>query len=234
MNELTCRIQAKQILTVTMLVVLTGCVGTGKKSTVELPAVVESYFKICNPLDGALVMQVFEAGDLMGSAEMDWVSTSEGWKIDVSNAAGFNVVTLNQAGKDVNVTGMMARKFPAVKVDAGGFLVVDGNFVGIKSTEIPCLLKGALPRSWTPLIYGVEGQPEKVMRIRAEDDGRNILIRTKTLGDSKSEEVCAYVSWRNMLFFKSKLRWCVSGPGLRKGIISGIKQFSIKWVQFEG
>lgn len=234
MNELWRRCGNNLILAIAILTVIPGCVGTGKKEVADLPASVEAYFRICHPLDGAMVLQVFETGDMLGSAELDWVSSPDGWKIDVSSAAGFNIVSLDQSGKDLKVTGTMAGKFPKVIVDDDGFLEVDGNFVGLKSSEVPCLLRGTLPRSWAPLVYAVEGKQDLRMKIRAEDDDRNILIRTRNLGDSIDEEVCADISWRNMLFFKSKLKWCVSGKGLNKGSISGIKQFSIKWVQFEG
>jgi hypothetical protein len=213
---------------------LSGCVGVGKKEPVPLPAAMESYFRICSPLDGALVMQVFNAGDLLGSAEMDWSSDEKGWKIDLSNAAGFNIASLTQNGNTLKTTGSQAKKMPAMSVDGEGFLNIDGNFVGIKSKEIPCLLHGALPRSWTPLIFAVEGHQDKRIKISIGDDQRDIIVRTRHLGDSKSEEICAEISWRNKLIFSSTVKWCVSGAGLKKGEITGIKDYSVKWVRFDG
>jgi hypothetical protein len=216
-----------------LLVMLPGCTF-GKRETVSLPAVMESYFRLCHPLSGALAMQVFNSGNLLGSAEMDWASDEEGWNIELTNAAGFTIVTLKQTGSLIGITGPQAKRFPAVAVDKSGFLEVDGHFVGIKSREVPCLLQGALPRAWMPLVYGVEGISDKRARILIGDDERDIVVRTRNMGDDKSEEVCADISWRNKLIFKSEVRWCVQGQGLKKGSITGISDYSVQWVRFDG
>lgn len=216
-----------------LLAILPGCTF-GKRESVPLPAVMESYFRICQPLSGALAMQVFDSGNLQGSAEMDWTSDENGWNIELTNAAGFTVVTMKQTGSIVEIAGPQAKKIPSIAVDRGGFLAVDGHFVGIKSREVPCLLQGALPRAWTPMVYNVEGISDKKARIEIADDERDIVVRTRNMGDDKTEEVCADITWRNKLIFKSEVRWCVQGQGLKKGSISGIGNYSVQWVRLDG
>lgn len=221
-----------RIFVLVLLTALGGCTF-GRKEAVPIPAVMDSYFRICHPLSGALAIQIFTNGDLMGSAEVDWSSAENGWNIDVSNAAGFTVVNLQESGGTVKAEGPQAKNFPAVSVDDSGFLIVDGNFVGIKSREIPCFLQGALPRAWTPLVNDVTATSDRRARIEINDDEREIIVRTKNIGDEKSEEICANVTWRNKLIFKSEIRWCVSGAGLKRGAITGLGNYSVKWVRFD-
>ncbi len=224
----------KTVLLAIVVMFASGCVVTGTKTPRTLPASMESYFRICNPLAGAMAVRVIDDGNLLGSSEMEWESQESGWKIDLSSAAGFNVATLVHTGRTVSVTGQHAARLPEMAVDADGFLEVDGNFVGIKAREIPCLLASVLPRSWTPLIYAVEGSENNRFKILIEDDDRDIIVRTRHLGDPGKEQVCADISWRNKLIFKTTLKWCVEGKGLMKGEISGLNNLSVKWVRFEG
>jgi hypothetical protein len=211
-----------------------GCVATGPKESRTLPASMESYFRICNPLSGAMVVRALDDGNLLGSSEMEWSSSDSGWRIDLSNAAGFNLATLINTGRNLTRTGEHAGRLPPMSVDAEGFLEVDGNFVGIKAQEVPCLLASALPRSWIPLIYMVEGNQDSRFKISIEDDERDIIVRTRNLGHPEKEQICAEISWRNKLIFKSTLKWCVEGKGLMKGEMSGLNNLSVKWVRFEG
>ena len=210
-----------------------GCVATGTKDPRPLPASMESYFRICSPLNGAMVVRASDDGNLLGSSEMEWESEEAGWKIDLSNAAGFNIATLVNAGRTVTITGQHAGRLPPMSVNTDGFLEIDGNFVGLKAREIPCLLASALPRAWTPLIYSVEGNQDNRFKIFIEDDERDIVVRTRNLGDPTKEQICADISWRNKLIFKSTLKWCVEGKDLLRGEISGLNNLSVKWVRFE-
>jgi hypothetical protein len=181
-----------------------------------------------------MVVRASDEGNLLGSSEMEWESEEAGWKIDLANAAGFNLATLVNAGRKITITGQYAERLPPMAVNTDGFLEVAGNFVGIKAREIPCLLGSALPRAWTTLIYSVEGNQDDRFKILIEDDERDIVVRTKNLGDPTKEQICADISWRNKLIFKSTLKWCVEGKGLNKGEISGLNDLSIKWVRFDG
>ena len=224
----------KAVLLPILVVLVSGCVATGQKESRQLPASMESYFRICSPLNGAMVVRASDEGNLIGSSEMEWESEEAGWKIDLSSAAGFNLATLTNTGRSIKISGQFAGRLPPMAVDTEGFLEVDGNFVGVKAREIPCLLASALPRSWTPLIYSVEGNQDDRFKILIEDDERDIVVRTKHLGDPAKEQICADISWRNKLIFKSTLKWCVEGKDLNKGELSGLNDLTVKWVRFEG
>lgn len=214
-----------------LCVVLSGCT-LGKKESVPLPAVLESHFRACQPLNGAMVLQVFLSGALQGSVELDWASDDGGWKADMTDAAGFSVLRLHQTGREVRTSGPARKRFPVVTVDADGFLRMNGHFVGIKAREVPCLLHSALPRAWTLSVIGHSKKSSNAL-IDIDDGDRDITVRLKNLGDASNEEVCADISWRNKLIFESQVRWCVRGPGLKRGELSGIGDYTVKWVQFD-
>jgi hypothetical protein len=224
----------KWILLPIFIILAAGCVATGPKESRQLPASMESYFRICSPLNGAMVVRASDEGNLLGSSEMEWESEEAGWDIEISNSAGFNLATIVNAGRKITITGQQAGRLPPMAVNTDGFLEVDGNFIGIKAREIPCLLASALPRSWTPFIYSVEGNQDDRFKILIEDDEREIVVRTRHLGDQSKEQICADISWRNKLIFRSTLKWCVEGKDLNTGEISGINDLSVKWVRCEG
>jgi hypothetical protein len=223
---------ATKLLIISMLgLILSGC-SFGKKENVPLPAVLESYFRSCQPLDGAMSMQLFLSGALQGSVEVDWVSDDAGWKVDVTDAAGFSLVRIHQKARDVRISGPASKRFPPVIADRDGFLRVDGHFVGVKAKEVPCLLHGALPRPWALSIKNRTTRSSET-RLTIDDGDRDIVVGIKKLGDPKNEELCTDISWRNKLVFKSTVRWCVRGPGLRTGDLTGVGDYTVKWVQFD-
>jgi hypothetical protein len=215
----------------TMGLGLAGCQTMPPAKPVSLPVIIQPLFQLCMPGDGATTLKAFQSGNLLGSAETEWIAKADGsWDIEVSNVVGQVMLTLHRSGNEIEATGPLAPKLPRIQVDAAGFLSMGGHRVAIKADEVPCMLAFSFPRGWLPDAVSVDAGATAV-EVDFADGARTMELEAKNLG--KQESACATVSWPSFLMFHHHLMWCAQLTGLRQGSLSGLEDYSLQWVRID-
>ena len=99
-------------------------------------------------------VRVFEESELKGTGDIEWIANDvSDWKLDLTTPLGQTLVRIKRQRKEVSAIGMYKEQIPEINVREDGFLEIDGNLVGLKPGEIPCILKNTLPQSWMADLY---------------------------------------------------------------------------------
>jgi hypothetical protein len=216
-------------------VIFVGCQTGGgvKLGEVKVPAVLDPLFILCVPGDGATTLQVFDSGQLLGSGEAEWLAKVPGeWDVEVSNAVGQTMLKLQRRPGGVKAEGKLAAKVPQLGVDPKGYLVVDGHQIGLKADEIPCLLNFGLPRGWMNQTTGLSVSDRRTV-VDFADPVRTMTVTATDLGVRSKEKVCTDLSWRTFLWFHDTLTWCQAPSGKREATLTGVGDYSLKWVKLD-
>jgi len=213
---------------------MAGCVHTGSQEAPQVPAVLQPLFMSCAPADGASAMQIFQGDSLLGSVEVEGLAKAGGdWDVEATNAVGLPVLKLSRRGAKIAASGGLAGKLPRLSVRKDGFLLVDGHMVGIKATEIPCLLAFRLPRPWFERLTDVDTEGGRIV-LGVEEKSRDIEIVAKGLAESKATaQVCSQLSWTRLLVFTSELHWCQSVTGRQEATLRGVEDYALKWTRID-
>jgi hypothetical protein len=218
-----------------MCVLLAACSSLPKKETVILPATVESLFATCSSGDGALNIQIYESGNLRGSGDLEWLAEFErGWRSELINPVGKSLLqlTYDQSAQSFVKIGALAGSIPPLTVTEE-FLEVDGHFVGVMPSEIPCFMKFRLPRNWLPNIYSFE-QTANTLQMTFADEHRTIKTEITGTQPELTSRICSTISWSAVLgLVKRSLVICNEMTGARSGSLKGLDEFSIKWVDID-
>jgi len=198
----------------------------------RLPVVLEPYFAACTPGDGAAATQVFEDGSLLGSAQSEWIAKADGsWEAVVETPLGNTLLTVIRSGAVLTYQGPLAERLPQLAVGPGGFLEIEGVRTGLRADEVPCLLAFKLPAAWRPLLRDVEMSDSKV--VAHFDDATRDIDLSATRGSAGLGEVCAAVSWRRFLLFKSSVTYCLPAGRVKQAVLSGVGDYSLTWVRLD-
>lgn len=215
-----------------LLALLTACATTLPDEPVAVPAMLQPIFQPCAPGDGAATMQAFQSDQLLGSSEVEWVAKANGdWDVEVTNALGVPVLKLKRTGMKLAISGQLAAKLPKLGIEKSGFLVVDGNKVGIRAMEVPCMLAFRLPRGWMNRIASRDDEGLDV-HLSVAEEGRDLDLTARHITDAvKNGTLCARFAWKTMLFFASSLDWCQTvASKQQEATLRGIEDYALKWV----
>lgn len=222
-----------------LLIGLTACQTGAPTEPVSMPVVLQPLFEACEPNDGAMTLQVFKSGGILTSLELVWKATGKGdWELELANAVGITLAHLERRGSDLVIEGKAAAKVPRLTVLADGFLAVDGEPIGIKASEIPCILGYRLPRSWLALARRIETEG-KITTVTMGDERREMALTVKNASEA-ANAICTTISWCKWLLFKTELVWCQnpnsqSGTSAmkRRASLSGVSDYQLKWVSID-
>jgi hypothetical protein len=198
--------------------------------------VLQPLFETCQPNDGAMTLQVFKAGGIVTTLSLVWkVQESGNWELEVDNAAGITLMHMMRTGNAVSTDGPAAARLPQVTILKDGFLAVNGEPVGLKAGELPCVLGYRLPRSWLALTASVE-TAGRVSTVEMRDERRRLTVTVKDAAKG-ADAVCTQISWTKYLVFHTHLHWCQtpdsragSAVHKRQAVLSGIDDYQLKWV----
>ncbi len=212
---------------------VSGCQTMPTRHDIKVPAVLDPLFILCLPGDGAMTLEAFDDGQVLGSGESEWVAQATGdWDLEVSNSVGQAMLKVARRGESIRPEGRLAAKLPEFGVDSHGFLEVDGHLIGVKADELPCMLNFGLPRAWMALADDLEISGSTA-KLHFSDEVRSIAVTAKALGQKGKERVCTELTWRTFLWFHDTLTWCESPWGKPEATLSGIRDYSLKWVKLD-
>ncbi len=254
----------QMIVIVGYLSLLWGCATFQSEEPITVKEHWLPYFKACTPQDGAHTVQLFKDGHLLGAAELEWIApTDDDWVIEITNNLGQRLGRLAGVPKPTKKQGKsppdervklhsqtnFLKKLPPVEKEPDGYLVVDDHWVGLKGSEVPCVLSGQLPLGWAKDLRHVEEESGQIS-MEFEDDNRTLITKIVGLpvspvkqggamGESFPQiQICTTSSWRSFLFFKHSIQWCTvryrksRGAVAKNPILRGeypyVKQIEIK------
>lgn len=199
---------------------LGACQTAPKPLKVHLPVAYEAGFATCEGGDGALSLRWYDAGRLLETIPVDWVAwPDKGWAMAMTSPFGQTLfkITYQREGQRFIVDGL-ERPVPELGVLENGLLTIDDRYVGIKATEIPCVLSGRLPRDWLQRVVAWQpGSDELTFSVRDADRDIHTTLKIDEQGDIN---FCSHIRWgyywglvnRDVEWCSSNLVTTITGP----------------------
>lgn len=228
-----------QALFLLLLVIFSFSCQTLPKEDIKLPPEVEKLYSHCFPSDGSsqLIVRDF-------SSILDWSSENgRSFIADLSNPVGQSLLSLTlqeESGHfNVSSSGMLTQKLTEIGVifsfTEDGFLKVNNHLIPIKYNEIACFLKFCLPYTWRAEIisFGDFNGIESSFSIISESEKRRMKTNVTFFSQNKNDiETCTQLEWKGFLdrWTNPTLTWCQQVGQSRKGRLTGIKDYSLEWV----
>lgn len=217
------------------LVFIVSCSTTPKKQNVVLPVTIEGLFATCNTGDGAVNLQVYDKNAMRGSGDLEWIADfNRGWRSELINPLGRSLLSLSydERKKTFTQSGGLANYLPPLRVE-DGFIEVDGYFVGLMPSEVPCFLKFRLPRNWLPYVHTFE-QAANSVRMTIIDDHRTIHTEITGTQPELTSKICSTITWSVFLGMVNRsMTICNELTGTHSGYLKGLDEFSIRWVDID-
>lgn len=213
-----------------------GCQTLPKIEIASLPPTLEGLFTICSGGEGSLSVSVLIESEFLGSALFDWVSDRERrgteWNGEFRTALGHSILTVSLGGREIIMSGAIARQLPPIRIRPDGFLEIDGHFVGIKGKELPCLFKFRFPREWLAKITRFEREADRAL-LESEPDGRSVKVVAEGMSSPPARSVCAEVSWRRFFgMVKSVATFCHHYDKQKRSSLK-VGSIEVNWIDID-
>lgn len=222
------------LIFVSYIYVFIGCQTTKSNQELEIPKSMLPLFSKCGNADGgAKVSFTFENKPLNGLA-LDWIKDNSRFAGEISNPLGQTVMSFEivESLKKVEIKSQNLISNVSYKIDSKGFLEIDGHRVGIKTSELSCLLEFKIPFSWSESLSRVglvkKGKiPFKYIMEFEEED--RVIWTSLHLGERK---LCSKIKWSEYLGLVShKIIVCQHiGKSPWKGEIRYGEDYDLEWI----
>lgn len=164
------------------------------------------------------------------STEVDWVAKGTGLKMEAYSPFGQTIASFSSDHSKGTLEVMAPLKeTSSLSTDKSGRVLYSDYYTGINLTEIPCFLKGKVPRQWLDKVVRYENT-STMFDLEIRDSGRDIKI---LLEKAKTNQFCAIVSWRHFLgLISNEYEFChLASQG--RSMISFEKGVRLKWKKLE-
>jgi hypothetical protein len=216
--------------------ILTACVTGGghPDEAVSVPALVQPQFQPCAPADGAVVLQAYEGETMLGSLEVEWIAKPGGdWEVEATNAVGLTMLKLSRKARVITVGGQLKDRLPKISVSKGGYLMLDDERVGLKASELPCLLGFRAPRPWLDNVMAVDNDEEDKTVLKVADPIRDITVTTRGMGGKGTGSVCSRLVWTRYMVIHPEILWCRTLAARPEATLKGMDDYMLKWVPLD-
>lgn len=210
-----------------------GCVTTKRLSDSSVPLYLNSYFDSCDTLEGGLYLGFKNSDFELADMSFDWIESESSFRAELADPFGARLLEIkkNSLAGQVEFTGPLSSRVPKVEVSQG-FLVLDGNKVGVLFEELKCFLNFKVPSAWKRFFVrkgihkgnvqskkGAENIERGSRVFEFYHEGRWIWIST----NKNSNTICAKLKWTYYLgLVERKIRYCVTaGDSLRAEVDLG-------------
>jgi len=188
-------------------------------------------FGSCASGDGAVTVQLYADGALLGSLESSWAQQSQDdWLLELIDPLGRTLLRVQGHGSHLGLTGPLAAKLAPLGVNDHGMITLNGHATGIQVHEVPCLLGFVYPEAWLPALVDREDEGAKE-RYRFALADRSVAL--EIAGPAAGRASCSEMSWREYFIVGRKLTWCMSGTTRRSASLTGLRGYKLTWVQID-
>ncbi len=211
-----------------LLLFLMGCqtFWGSRYVPVYLPVTYDNMFGTCHDSDGGGELTVNNKR-LTIQNSVEWISKPKTLDLRIYDQLGKTVLTLTEKSGKFTLNGPIASHLHRLHSDSHDFLVLGDEWIGIKTTEIGCLLNQVWPRIWLKRVTDFEEYSESNSATAAiVDSSRSISIQMHhDLGGKVFS--CAEISWRKYLVFSANIKICHDLP--KKSTAIELEDVEIKW-----
>ena len=149
-----------------------GCVGW--RPVGELKEITDPLQASCSTSEGERSLSLYRNNEFQFSSLFSWRIEQSKISAEVYDAVGRTLAEIVIPDNGRKLHGAMTPKLPHVAIEAEGFVVIDNRNIGLKNSELSCILTGNLPPAWIrgPKATFVPGKS----KFRFSDEKRTIVI----------------------------------------------------------
>ena len=211
--------------------VLCACQTMAPEPKPIVPAARLKLFGNCAPGDGAVAVQLYADGALLGSLESNWVAQSQGdWLLELTDPLGRTMLRVHGHAAQLDLAGPLAAKLAGLGVNENGMITLSGHATGIQMREVPCLLGFVYPEAWLAALVGQGDQGAKE-RYQFALPERSVALEVAEPAAERAS--CSHISWREYYILSRRLTWCMSGTTRRSASLRGLRGYKLSWVQID-
>lgn len=152
-------------------------------------------FSSCSNGEGELLARLLDQGQVVDTVPLDWVAWEQkGWAIEGTSPFGQTLFRLKYDSSDSSfqTSGALA-KLPQMATNEDGYLMVDGQWVGLRPQEIPCFLQSKLPKAWLERVVEWKRSAHELVFITQEKN-RAMYVRVE-VDEQNSLNFCSRIIW---------------------------------------
>lgn len=213
-----------------------SCTTIPKRTApISLPLSIAALVRSCHDLDGAANIQGFDKTVLIGTLDIEWLSKNKGWALEAVDPIARTLLTL---GYDENTgafssTGPVAHRLPTLATEEG-YLTVDGNFTGIRPSELPCYWSGYFPESEASKVYDLK-RTERGYVMKHGDAERTVSTTLNFFSaDKSSYQLCSDIQWTRLFgLIRRNIVLCTKKAGELSGTMTVLDDYRIHWISID-
>ncbi|MCX6117045.1 MAG: hypothetical protein NT027_05865 [Proteobacteria bacterium] len=195
----------------------------------SLPIVIQPIFSECVPNDGAAQFYGNFDGKIISSLDLVWnTPAKDHWDLQLNTPAGDSRLELQRRGTSIGIQGDIT---PAMRINESGILNIEGYDLPIFADELPCILAGQWPHTWTKILFRpARSKKSSTLKFYGFDKFRDIHLDID-LTDIKVIKSCTKFEWGGFWgFFKKSAQVCVKkGQGQYSVDIVAFDVYQVKW-----
>lgn len=195
-----------------LALLISACQTTPAPQAMRAPEAFQEAFSQCNKGDGEVLARLLEGEQVINTVPMDWVAWGRrGWAVEGTSPFGQTLFRLTYQGVDRSfaTSGAFPGRLPDLASNEDGYLVIDGRWIGIRASEIPCFLKGQVPTAWLQSVIHWKLSSHELV-FTSKEKGRALYVRME-VDEQNSINYCSRIVWSYYLGLVSReLKICSS------------------------
>lgn len=186
----------------TTLMLLSGCQTINRQPFEHLPRAHEKHFAQCENLSFSRQIGAYKEEVPLIKGYLDWISKPDRFDGEISNVLGQRILAIKKKPHSLRFSKRALNSL--IQLDEDDFIIIDGNRIGIRDTDISCLLAGKIPNYLINNLMHTWQSKDKY-HYTGSTKQRKINV---TISPSKN---CLKLSWHNYWIFKKTVKMCQSG-----------------------
>ena len=149
----------------------------------------EQWFRSCSPADGGGFFNS-EGAIAIPDMRFDWIKREDSeFRVQISDLLGRVINDLSWTPKQKKIRFLKSSKWSKyLSIDSEGYIIADGNNMGLKMTDLPCFLQGKLPNHWKNKFFKGSACGQYVIQ-----DGAVKITTAFRAGRQKT--LCSMIQW---------------------------------------
>jgi hypothetical protein len=204
-----------------------------KITEINLPVQVSKTFQNCTASDGAVRLAFRREHDYLGNIELEWLTSNDTAIFQIYEPLGRTLLKAEylKRTRGFVYSGLWAYEMPEITVNKENFINIKGQLMGLKLSEVACLLNSNLPSSWLNQVVWYSSQKNKTV-LKIEDKARKIrVVSTVNQGDEFHRKTCANIKWSNWFgIIKNNIDICLDqSKSGNSGRLVGVGDYAVEW-----
>ena len=163
----------------------------------------KSFFSECVKSDGYSYLEFYEKNDKKFGGDFEWIIyPDKTYSFEVLAPFGNSLIEGKKIKNKLFIRGSSFKENGDLAIDFDGFLHYKNHWIGLKSDELACFLKGKFSSDWLSQKSYFVGEGRKKFYFPMKD--REIFIEfTKDSETNNFNKACCKISWKSFWIFKT-------------------------------